>query len=51
MLREARHITKQGQVIGAFLSPAVIHVLATDSIDNLMIFPAHKEDVERWARQ
>ncbi|MFC2077831.1 DUF1819 family protein [Candidatus Bipolaricaulota bacterium] len=51
MLREARHITEQGEVVGSFLSPAVIRVLVQDSIDNLMIFPVHKEDVERWARQ
>lgn len=51
MLREAGHLSEQREVVETFLSPAAVRALVQDSIDNLTIFPVHKEDVERWARR
>jgi len=51
MLREARFVSEDGYVVEAFLSPALVRVLADDAPEDFNVFPVREEDVERWAQQ
>ena len=51
MLREAGLMSEDGQVVGVFLSGALIRVLAKDDAEDFNVFPVREEDVERWAQQ